>query len=41
MVFGFFKSRVTGQPLLKGTLKVTGIGIIAAGASYLLAKLVA
>ena|ERR1022692_3470971 len=39
-VFGYFKSKVTGQPLLLGTLKVTGIGIIAAGAAYLIAKAV-
>jgi VIT1/CCC1 family predicted Fe2+/Mn2+ transporter len=40
LFFGFFKSKVTGQPLLKGTLKVTLTGIIAAGAAFLLAKAV-
>ncbi|MVT11034.1 VIT1/CCC1 transporter family protein [Chitinophaga tropicalis] len=40
MIFGYFKSKVTGQPLLKGTLKVTLTGIIAAVAAYSLAKLI-
>jgi len=40
MIFGYFKSKVTGQPLVKGTLKVTSIGIVAAAAAYTLAKLV-
>lgn len=40
LFFGYFKSKMTGQPLLKGTLKVTAIGIIAAGAAFLLAKAV-
>lgn len=40
LVFGFFKSKMTGQPLIKGTLKVTMTGIIAAGAAYFLAKAV-
>jgi VIT1/CCC1 family predicted Fe2+/Mn2+ transporter len=40
LFFGFFKSKVTGQLLLKGTLKVTLTGIIAAGAAFLLAKAV-
>ncbi len=38
--FGYFKSRVTGQPLVRGTIKVAITGIIAAGAAYLLAKAV-
>ena len=38
-IFGYFKSKVTGQPALKGALKVTFIGIIAAGAAFLVAKL--
>jgi vacuolar iron transporter family protein len=37
-VFGYFKSRVTGQPPIYGALKVTGIGIIAASAAYIIAK---
>src|SRR5664279_2575297 len=40
LVFGFFKSKMTGQPLLKGTLKVATTGIIAASAAFLLAKAV-
>jgi VIT1/CCC1 family predicted Fe2+/Mn2+ transporter len=39
-VFGYFKSRVTGQPLLKGALKVTMIGLVAAAAAFGIAKLV-
>jgi vacuolar iron transporter family protein len=38
-VFGYFKSRVTGQPPLKGALKVMFIGIVAAAAAFLIAKL--
>lgn len=37
-LFGYFKSRVTGQPPLKGALKVTLIGITAAAAAFLVAK---
>ena len=37
-VFGFFKSKVTGQPPLAGALKVTFIGITAAAAAYFVAK---
>jgi predicted membrane protein (TIGR00267 family) len=40
ILFGYFKSRVTGQPLVKGTIKVAMTGIIAAAAAYLLAKAV-
>jgi len=40
IAFGFFKSKMTGQPLLKGTLKVAITGIIAATAAFLLAKAV-
>ena len=38
-LFGYFKSKVTGQPPLKGALKVTLIGITAAAAAFLVAKL--
>jgi VIT1/CCC1 family predicted Fe2+/Mn2+ transporter len=38
-IFGYFKSRVTGQPPLKGAIKVTLIGIAAAAAAFLVAKL--
>jgi vacuolar iron transporter family protein len=37
-LFGYFKSKVTGQPLFKGALKVTLIGVIAATAAFLVAK---
>jgi vacuolar iron transporter family protein len=37
-LFGYFKSKVTGQPLFKGALKVTLIGIVAAAAAFLVAK---
>lgn len=36
-IFGFFKSRVTGQKPLQGALKVTLIGAIAAGAAFIIA----
>ena len=39
-LFGYFKSKVTGQPPLKGAFKVTLIGIIAAAAAFLIAKTV-
>jgi vacuolar iron transporter family protein len=38
-IFGYFKSKVTGQPPVKGALKVTLIGIAAASAAFLVAKL--
>ncbi len=37
-IFGYFKSKVTGQPPLKGAVKVTLIGIAAASAAFLVAK---
>jgi vacuolar iron transporter family protein len=37
-IFGYFKSKVTGQPPLKGAIKVTLIGITAAAAAFLVAK---
>ncbi|HLX90928.1 MAG TPA: VIT1/CCC1 transporter family protein [Puia sp.] len=40
LIFGYFKSRFTGQPLIKGTLKVAITGIVAATAAFLLAKAV-
>ena len=39
-VFGYFKSKVTGQPPFKGALKVTMIGLIAAAAAFGIARLV-
>lgn len=38
-VFGYFKSKATGQPLLAGAVKVMLIGAVAAGAAYLAARL--
>lgn len=40
IIFGYFKSRLTGQPIVKGTIKVAVTGIIAAAAAYGLAKAV-
>ena len=37
-IFGYFKSKVTGQPPVKGALKVMLIGIIAAAAAFIIAK---
>ena len=39
MIFGFYKSKFIGQPPLKGALKVTITGIVAAGAAFLIAQL--
>ncbi len=39
-VFGFFKSKVTGKPVLMGALKVTFIGIVAAASAFAIARLV-
>lgn len=39
--FGFFKSKVTGQPLIMGALKVTMIGIVAAASAFFIARLIA
>ena len=36
-IFGYFKSRITGQPPIKGAIKVTAIGLIAAAAAYFVA----
>ncbi len=38
-VFGYFKSKVTGQPVLAGAIKVTVIGALAATAAFFVAKL--
>lgn len=38
-VFGYFKSKVTGQEPIKGALKVTFIGILAAAAAFSVAKI--
>jgi VIT1/CCC1 family predicted Fe2+/Mn2+ transporter len=40
IIFGYFKSKLTGQPIIKGTIKIALIGIVAASAAYFLAKAV-
>lgn len=39
-VFGYFKSKVTGQPAISGAIKVLFIGALAAAAAFVIAKLV-
>jgi predicted membrane protein (TIGR00267 family) len=39
-IFGYFKSKVTGQPPFMGALKVLVIGVLAAGAAFLMARLI-
>ena len=41
IIFGIVKSKLTGQPILKGALRVTIVGAIAAAAAFALAKLIA
>lgn len=40
VIFGLIKSKFTGQPLFKGALRVTVVGIAAAGAAFIIAKLI-
>ena len=40
VVFGLVKSKLTGQPLFRGTLRVTVVGALAAGAAFLIAKMI-
>ncbi|HLG34690.1 MAG TPA: VIT1/CCC1 transporter family protein [Bacteroidia bacterium] len=40
LVFGYYKSKATGQPPAMGALKVTAIGVIAAAAAYFIAGLI-
>jgi len=40
LVFGYYKSKATGQPPLKGALQTTLIGVIAAAAAYFVARLI-
>jgi VIT1/CCC1 family predicted Fe2+/Mn2+ transporter len=40
-VFGYYKSKLTGQHPVKGALRVTFIGVLAAAAAFAIAKLVA
>ena len=39
-IFGYFKSKMTGQQALSGAFKVVIIGALAAGAAFLMAKLI-
>ena len=39
-VFGYFKSKVTGQPPFAGAVKVVVIGALAAAAAFLVAKMI-
>jgi len=41
IIFGLVKSKLTGQPLLKGALRVTIVGALAAAAAFALAKMIA
>lgn len=40
IAFGLVKSKLTGQPLFKGTLRVALVGALAAGAAFVLAKII-
>jgi vacuolar iron transporter family protein len=40
LIFGLIKSRLTGQPLFKGALRVTVVGALAAAAAFGIAKLI-
>lgn len=40
IAFGLIKSKLTGQPLLKGTMRVALVGALAAGAAFTIAKLI-
>lgn len=39
-VFGYFKTKIIGQPPIKGALKVLGIGAAAAASAYFIANLI-
>nr|WP_262889223.1 VIT1/CCC1 transporter family protein [Spirosoma agri] len=39
-VFGYFKSKVTGQPPISGAFKVMVIGALAAAAAFAVARLI-
>jgi len=41
MLFGYYKSKATGQPPVMGALRTTFIGVIAAAAAYFIAALIA
>lgn len=41
VIFGVIKSKLTGQPLFKGAMRVALVGALAAGAAFLIAKVIA
>jgi VIT1/CCC1 family predicted Fe2+/Mn2+ transporter len=41
LMFGYYKSKATGQPPVMGALRTTLIGVIAASAAYFIAALIA
>jgi vacuolar iron transporter family protein len=40
LVFGIVKSRLTGQPIFKGALRVTLVGALAAAAAFAIARMI-
>ena len=40
IIFGLIKSKLTGQPLFKGALRVTFVGAMAAAAAFIIATLI-
>lgn len=40
LAFGFFKARVTGQPVWQGAYRTAFIGALAAGAAFLIARII-
>lgn len=40
LIFGLIKSKLTGQPLFKGALRVTFVGAMAAAAAFIIATLI-
>lgn len=41
VIFGLIKSKLTGQPLFKGAMRVAMVGALAAAAAFAIAKLIA
>lgn len=39
-LFGYYKSRLTGQDAVRGAFKITAIGALAAGAAFFIARLI-
>ncbi|GAC1376889.1 MAG: hypothetical protein NVSMB30_22930 [Hymenobacter sp.] len=40
LVFGYFKSRLTGQPAVAGAIKMAVVGALAAAAAFGIARVV-